>query len=234
MSKQCVTIVGVRVNDFRACLTCRVCRKLTYPARCFLDLSEMPSRDMSLLNTTIPISMFTWERHRGEFDQVCYNRWAANRDSSHALSTFYFLNVSLDWRWLFNCPRDERLKVTVLSLWGWLAPMQEELSDHLNHISHKYRLPSSQLLLLILKTYVMKRSCWQKCLKRRWHTIPQRFVLKDPNSLANLSNQLVRAWTIKNTWSTLLLWFWSIAPTFHNLKISFFIWFLYSIVITAI
>lgn len=31
----------------------------TYPARCFLDLSEMPSRDMSLLNTMMPTSMFT-------------------------------------------------------------------------------------------------------------------------------------------------------------------------------
>lgn len=115
--------------------------------------------------------------------------------------------------------------MTVLSLsglWGWLAPMQEELSDHLNHISHEYRLPSSQLLLLILKTYVMKRRCWQKCLKRRWHTIPQRFVLKRLNLLANLSNKLVRAWTIRNTWSTLSLGFWSIAPTCHNLTISFF------------
>lgn len=31
----------------------------TYPARCFLDLSEMPSRDMSLLNTMMPTSIFT-------------------------------------------------------------------------------------------------------------------------------------------------------------------------------
>lgn len=31
----------------------------TYPALCFLDLSEMPSLDMSLLKTTIPISMLT-------------------------------------------------------------------------------------------------------------------------------------------------------------------------------
>lgn len=31
----------------------------TYPARCFLDLSEMPSRDMSLLNTMMPTNMFT-------------------------------------------------------------------------------------------------------------------------------------------------------------------------------
>lgn len=31
----------------------------TYPARCFLDLSEMPSRDMSLLKTMMPTSMFT-------------------------------------------------------------------------------------------------------------------------------------------------------------------------------
>lgn len=41
------------------CARSREFRKLTYPARCFLDLSEMPSRDMSLLNTTIPISIFT-------------------------------------------------------------------------------------------------------------------------------------------------------------------------------
>lgn len=31
-----------------------------YPALCFLDLSEMPSRAMSLLKTMIPMSMFTW------------------------------------------------------------------------------------------------------------------------------------------------------------------------------
>lgn len=31
----------------------------TYPALCFLDLSEMPSLDMSLLKTTIPINMLT-------------------------------------------------------------------------------------------------------------------------------------------------------------------------------
>lgn len=50
--------------DGRVCVSvCKyVCEvQATYPARCFLDLSEMPSRDMSLLNTTIPISIFTWE-----------------------------------------------------------------------------------------------------------------------------------------------------------------------------
>ena len=31
-----------------------------YPALCFLDLSEMPSRAMSLLKTMIPMSIFTW------------------------------------------------------------------------------------------------------------------------------------------------------------------------------
>lgn len=30
-----------------------------YPALCFLDLSEMPSRAMSLLKTMIPMSIFT-------------------------------------------------------------------------------------------------------------------------------------------------------------------------------
>lgn len=49
-------------------------RKWTHPARCFLDLSEMPSRDMSLLNTTIPMSIFTWERQKRE------NAWAAKRN----------------------------------------------------------------------------------------------------------------------------------------------------------
>lgn len=43
--------------------------KFSYPARCFLDLSEMPSRDMSLLNTTIPMSIFTWERQRGVWSE---------------------------------------------------------------------------------------------------------------------------------------------------------------------
>lgn len=35
-------------------------RPSPYPALCFLDLSEMPSRAMSLLKTMIPMSMFTW------------------------------------------------------------------------------------------------------------------------------------------------------------------------------
>lgn len=35
-------------------------RPSPYPALCFLDLSETPSRAMSLLKTMIPMSMFTW------------------------------------------------------------------------------------------------------------------------------------------------------------------------------
>lgn len=35
-------------------------RPSPYPALCFLDLSDTPSRAMSLLKTMIPMSMFTW------------------------------------------------------------------------------------------------------------------------------------------------------------------------------
>lgn len=52
----CVSVYG--------CVSWTDHRKLTYPARCFFDLSEMPSRDISLLNTTIPMSIFTYERRR--------------------------------------------------------------------------------------------------------------------------------------------------------------------------
>ena len=42
-----------------------------YPALCFLDLSEMPSRAMSLLKTMIPMSIFTWgPAKQGEGDMV--------------------------------------------------------------------------------------------------------------------------------------------------------------------
>lgn len=122
MSGKCACRGSVCVLQPFACVRCREFRKLTYPARCFLDLSEMPSRDISLLNTTIPISIFTWERQRRDFDQESCNRWVANGDWI-CFSIFVFFNVSIDWRWLFNCPTDSRLKVTALLLsgpTGWL------------------------------------------------------------------------------------------------------------------
>lgn len=39
---------------------------LSYPARCFSFLSRMPSLDTSLLNTRIPITMFTCRQEEEE------------------------------------------------------------------------------------------------------------------------------------------------------------------------
>lgn len=47
----------------------------TYPARCFLDLSEIPSRDMSLLKTTIPMSMFTWRESQRRTSSAFTQKW---------------------------------------------------------------------------------------------------------------------------------------------------------------
>lgn len=55
----------------------------TYPARCFLDLSEMPSRDMSLLKTTIPMSMFTWREAQRTI-------WSGGRLKNGATLNFFY------------------------------------------------------------------------------------------------------------------------------------------------
>lgn len=49
-----------------------------YPALCFLDLSEMPSRAMSLLKTIIPMSIFTWGSSEGGRQDHQVPSWQGN------------------------------------------------------------------------------------------------------------------------------------------------------------
>lgn len=47
---------------------------LSYPARCFSFLSRMPSLDTSLLNTRMPITMFTCRQEEDASITLLYGR----------------------------------------------------------------------------------------------------------------------------------------------------------------
>lgn len=134
----------------------------TYPARCFLDLSEMPSRDMSLLKTTIPMSMFTWREAQRTI-------WSGGRLKNGATLNFFYHRSHFFLRFFKKkklAPDTREWKWQSFSE-GSFSFARESLWTSQSHFKQRTRLHGSQLITFfkkcILTWEAVGQTVWKIC-----------------------------------------------------------------------